>query len=92
MNPKGEITELLAKPKQKDGKMFAQVTSLKFINYNTDRVYYQLDNLFNGNKELGKISFQFLTWLCRESLVIVQIIDLELSSEISVLGAPEPKK
>lgn len=59
VNPKGEITELLAKPKQKDGKMFAQVTSLKFINYNTDRVYYQLDNLFNGNKELGKSHSSF---------------------------------
>lgn len=54
VNPKGEITELLAKPKQKDGKMFAQVTSLKFINYDSDRVYYQLNNLFNGNKALGK--------------------------------------
>ncbi|KAG8325401.1 hypothetical protein J6590_068341 [Homalodisca vitripennis] len=54
VNPKGEITELIAKPLTKDGKDFAQVTSLKFVVNEADRVYYDLQNLFNGNKELGE--------------------------------------
>ncbi|XP_054261755.1 protein takeout-like isoform X3 [Macrosteles quadrilineatus] len=53
VNPKGEITDLSGKPITKDGKQYAQVNTLKFVVKDVERVHYDLENLFNGNKELG---------------------------------------
>uniref|UniRef100_A0A1B6IS95 Protein takeout-like n=1 Tax=Homalodisca liturata TaxID=320908 RepID=A0A1B6IS95_9HEMI len=53
VNPKGEITEMQAKPVTRGGKEYVQVTSLKFVVKEADRVYYDLENLFGGNKQLG---------------------------------------
>lgn len=38
---------------ERDGEQFAKITDHKF-DYNVERAYYKLDNLFNGNKYLGK--------------------------------------
>lgn len=38
---------------EKDGEQFAKITDHKF-DYDVERAYYKLDNLFNGNKYLGK--------------------------------------
>lgn len=39
----------------RDGEQFAKIKDHKF-DYDVERVHYQLNNLFHGNKYLGKTS------------------------------------
>lgn len=52
--PKLDLSEVIASPYEKNGKTYIQVKQMTVKVESVKNLHLKLENLFNGNKQLGK--------------------------------------
>lgn len=59
-DPVLELKEVSGTPNQKNGKTFVQIKKFELRLLSVKKLNVKLENLFNGNKQLGKIIYDLL--------------------------------